>query len=392
MSHPLARDLAVSVSPLGPETTCAEVFSRLLAEGDLMHIPIVSDGRPVGLVSRQDFMLTYVRMYGPEIYGRNPITCLMSETPIVVEADSTCEEIGPRVFSSDGTSGLQGFIIVEDGRYLGLGLAANLMRVTADILLARAEELERQRRRAEAASESKSQFLAGMSHELRTPLNAIIGFADLMRLELFGPIDPPRYLEYAKDIHGSGVHLLTMINDLLDMAKIEAGHFDLHEDEVNLLEIGYEVIRMLRQSLLTARVALKLDIREALPHIRADEQQVRRVLVNLLSNAIKFTPAGGGITLSARENDAGGIEMSVRDTGIGIPEDKIAKVMEPFEQVENSFTRTRAGTGLGLPLTKAMVEAHGGTLTLSSVYGKGTCACVCIPAQRVVREEAVAAA
>ena len=392
MSHPLARDLAVSVLPLGPETTCSEVFARLLAEGDLMHIPIVHEDRPVGLVSRQDFMLTYVRMYGPEIYGRNPITCLMNEAPIVVEAASTCEEIGPRIFSADHATGLQGFIIVEEGRYLGLGLAANLMRVTADILLARAEELESQRRRAEAASESKSQFLASMSHELRTPLNAIIGFADLIRLELFGPMEPPRYLEYAQDIHSSGVHLLTMINELLDMAKIEAGHFDLHEDEVNLLEIGYEVIRMLRQSLLTARVALKLDIREALPHIRADEQQVRRVLVNLLSNAIKFTPAGGKITLSAHENQDGGISVSVRDTGIGIPEDKLQKVLEPFEQVENSFTRTRAGTGLGLPLTKAMVEAHGGKLTISSTFGEGTCACVCIPPERVVRKDVVEAA
>lgn len=392
MSHPLARDLAVSVLPLGPETTCSEVFTRLLAEGDLMHIPIVHEDRPVGLVSRQDFMLTYVRMYGPEIYGRNPITCLMNEMPIIVEAASTCEEIGPQIFSADHATGLQGFIIVEQGRYLGIGLAANLMRVTADILLARAEELESQRRRAEAASESKSQFLASMSHELRTPLNAIIGFADLIRLELFGPMEPPRYLEYAQDIHSSGVHLLTMINELLDMAKIEAGHFDLHEDEVDLLEIGYEVIRMLRQSLQTARVALKLDIREALPRIRADEQQVRRVLVNLLSNAIKFTPAGGKITLSARENENGGISVSVRDTGIGIPENKLQKVLEPFEQVENSFTRTRAGTGLGLPLTKAMVEAHGGTLTLSSTLGEGTCACVCIPSGRVIAREETAAA
>jgi len=149
---------------------------------------------------------------------------------------------------------------------------------------------------------------------------------------------------------------------------------------------------MLRQSVQIARVALKFDICNALPRIRADEQQVRRVLVNLLSNAIKFTPAGGTITLSARENETGGISMSVRDTGIGIPQDKLAKVLEPFEQVENSFTRSRSGTGLGLPLTKAMVEAHGGTLSICSTYGKGTCACVRLPADRIIRDGAIAAA
>jgi two-component system cell cycle sensor histidine kinase PleC len=391
MSHPIARDLSEPVLPLTPETSCADVFARLLAEPDLMHIPVVVDDRPVGLVSRQDFMLVYVRMYGPEIYGRSPITVLMNRAPLMVDAETTCEDISTELFSTEDANALQGYIVTEHGRYLGLGSAATLMRVTGEIILARAEELERQRRRAEAASESKTQFLASMSHELRTPLNAIIGFADLMRLQLMGPMQPSRYLEYAEDIHGSGVHLLSMINELLDMAKIEAGHFDLHEDDVDLHQIGNEVLRMLRQSIQTARVSLKVEIVAALPHIRADEQQVRRVLVNLLSNAIKFTPAGGSIRLTASENDLGGLEMRVIDTGIGIPEDKLDKVLEPFEQVENSFTRTRAGTGLGLPLTKAMVEVHGGTLCITSALGKGTCVCVTLPPDRTIRSKSAAA-
>jgi len=274
VSHPVARDLSDPVLPLVPATSCADVFTRLLAEPDLMHIPVVCDAHPVGLVSRQDFMLVYVRMYGREVYGRSPITTLMNENPLLVDADTSCEDISSALFSTEGNQALQGYIVTEHGRYLGLGSAGTLMRVTGEIILARAEELEAQRRRAEAASESKTQFLAGMSHELRTPLNAIIGFADLMRLQLLGTIEPPRYLEYAQDIHGSGVHLLSMINELLDMAKIEAGHFDLHEDEVDVAQVGNEVLRMLRQSVQTARVSLKVSAAAALPHILADEQQV----------------------------------------------------------------------------------------------------------------------
>jgi two-component system cell cycle sensor histidine kinase PleC len=392
MTTPTARDLAEPVAPLAPGISCAEVFERLLDEGDLLNIPVVDGDRPVGLVSRQDFLLVYVRMYGREVYGRQCVTALMNRNPVIVDAHMNCEDINAKLFSSPESSPLQGFIVEENGRYIGLGSAATLMRVTADIIFARAEELERQRRRAEAANESKTQFLAGMSHELRTPLNAIIGFADLMRMQLLGPLEPPRYLDYVHDIHGSGIHLLNMINELLDMAKIEAGRFDLHEDVIDLREIGAEVLRMLRQSIETARVSLKVALPAALPLIRADEQQVRRVLVNLLSNAIKFTPAGGGITLRACELEDGGLEFCVCDTGIGIPADKLDKVLEPFEQVENSFTRTRAGTGLGLPLTKAMVEAHGGRLTLESVMGQGTTVHISLPAERIIRGKSIDAA
>jgi two-component system cell cycle sensor histidine kinase PleC len=380
-----ARDLAKPVEPFLPHVPCAEVFERLLSAGDLLNVPVVDGGRAIGLVNRLDFMLVYVRMYGREIYGRQPVTALMGEHPVIVDADATCDEINASLLAAHESSPLQGFIVEERGRYLGLGSAATLMRVMAEITARRAEELEQQRKRAEAASESKTQFLAGMSHELRTPLNAIIGFADLIRMELFGPIEPPRYLEYAHDIHGSGVHLLGMINELLDMAKIEAGRFDLHEAIIHPAEIGDEVLRMLRQSASNARVKVKVWLPDNLPCIRADEQQMRRVLVNLLSNAIKFTPAGGEVTLSARELPDGGFEVAVSDTGIGIPADKLDRVLEPFEQVENSFTRTRAGTGLGLPLTKAMVEAHGGRLVLESELGKGTCVRAFLPPARVVR-------
>lgn len=383
---PTARDLAEPLTPFSSSATCAQVFDRLMEEGSLLNVPVVDDDVPVGLVSRQDFMLVYSRMYGKEIHGRSPITTLMNPHPITVSATATCEEINAHVFVSCNSSPLQGFIVVEEGKYLGLGSAATLMRVMADITARRARELDEERKRAEDANASKTQFLAGMSHELRTPLNAIIGFADLIKMELFGKVQPARYLEYVNDIHQSGVHLLTMINELLDMAKIEAGRVELHETSVNPVALGQEVLRMLRQSLAEGGLRIVLDAMPGLPAIFADEQQMRRILLNLLSNAIKFTPAGGMITLRVGLTDEGDFAFIVTDTGIGIPEDKIERVLEPFEQVENSFTRSRAGTGLGLPLTKAMLEAHGGKLLLESHFGLGTKAHAILPASRLIKQ------
>ncbi|MGB5092716.1 MAG: ATP-binding protein [Parvibaculum sp.] len=382
---PTARDLAEPLTPFPSSATCSQVFDCLMAEGNLLNVPVVDEDVPVGLVSRQDFMLVFSRMYGKEIHGRSPITTLMNPHPIMIPADATCEEINAHVFVSCNSSPLQGFIVVENGKYLGLGSVATLMRVMADIMIRRAQELDAERKRAEDANASKTQFLAGMSHELRTPLNAIIGFADLIKMELFGKVQPARYLEYVNDIHQSGVHLLNMINELLDMAKIEAGRVELHETSVNPVSLGQEVMRMLRQSLAAGDLRIELDLKPCLPEIYADEQQVRRILLNLLSNAIKFTPPGGTITLRAGLTGDGCFEYVVTDTGIGIPQDKIERVLEPFEQVENSFTRSRAGTGLGLPLTKAMLEAHGGKLKLESQFGRGTRVSAILPASRIIK-------
>ena len=384
MQIPIARDLAERVAPFTSRTSCKEVFDRFMGSGSLLNVPVVNDGRPVGLVSRQDFLLVYVRMYGREIYGRRPISSLMNRFPLVVDAAESCEEVNARLFGSGLSSPLQGYIVTENGSYYGLGAAATLMRVMAGLTERRAQDLERQRQRAEAANQSKTKFLATMSHELRTPLNAIIGFADLIRMELYGEMQPSRYKDYISDIHKSGVHLLAMINELLDMAKIEAGRAELHETEVIIPEIMDEVVRMMRPSVTENGLAICIEVDEDLPSIYADEQQIRRILVNLVSNAAKFTPSGGTITVVASVTPEGGMHIAVRDTGIGIPADKLQKVLEPFEQVENSFTRTRAGTGLGLPLAKAMAEAHDGTLCLESEIGEGTTVCICLPPSRLI--------
>ncbi|PKQ05501.1 MAG: hypothetical protein CVT73_11650 [Alphaproteobacteria bacterium HGW-Alphaproteobacteria-12] len=392
MTPPAARDLAIHVIPVSPDTACASVFGRLLSEPETRSIPVVRNGRPVGLVSRKNFLITYARMYGAELYGKRPVAMLMERDVLIVDAGTSCETINTRARNAFGDMRMRPFVVTENGTYAGIGDAARLMMVMADLATARATALEEQTRRAEAASASKTQFLASMSHELRTPLNAIIGFADLMRLRTLGEVQPPRYQEYVEDIHRSGVHLLSMINELLDMAKIESGHVELRETVFFPVDVGLDVLRMLRQSIAEAELQLRVTIAEGLPPIYADQQQIRRVLINLLSNAIKYTPAGGTVTLSVcvcGPNDECGVEgmlLTVEDTGIGIPAEKLEKVLEAFEQVENSFTRTRAGTGLGLALTKAMVEAHGGRLWLESELGKGTKAHALLPSARIVTD------
>jgi two-component system cell cycle sensor histidine kinase PleC len=248
------------------------------------------------------------------------------------------------------------------------------------------EQHRAERFRAEAANLAKSDFLANMSHELRTPLNSIIGFSEIMTKEILGPIGKPKYLEYAADIHDSGTHLLSLINDLLDLAKIEAGKLELQEEDVDLAEIVETSVHLLRERALKAEVALETMCEPKLPWLRVDQRKVRQILFNLLANAVKFTPAGGRATVRASANPEGGVTLAVADTGIGIPPDRIESVLEPFIQVENVLTRTHAGTGLGLALCKSLAEAHGATMTLTSELGCGTTVTIAFPAARSLKQ------
>jgi len=210
-----------------------------------------------------------------------------------------------------------------------------------------------------------------VSHELRTPLNAIIGFSEIMTQELFGPLGAASYKGYVSDILASGHHLLALINDVLDMSKIEAGKMTLHRERLDMGPLAEEALRLVRNRAETSGLMLIADIGEDLPEVEADARAVKQILLNLLSNAVKFTPAGGRVSVRARA-EAGGVRLTVHDTGIGIDPDDLPRLAAPFEQVESQQSKTTQGTGLGLALSKAFVEMHGSNLTIESAPGHGT--------------------
>jgi signal transduction histidine kinase len=243
---------------------------------------------------------------------------------------------------------------------------------------------------AAAASQAKSQFLATMSHELRTPLNAIIGFSEILKNELFGKLGDARYKEYASSVMTSGQHLLGLINDVLDYSKVEAGRLELHDEAFRLEDTLRGAVAMVSGQAEAAGVRLGPPIVENVPPILADQRRLRQVLLNLLSNAIKFTPAGGDVEVRAFCG-AEGLTIAVADSGIGIAPENIARALERFGQIDSSLGRKYEGTGLGLPLSKRLVELHGGTLVIESTLGIGTTVFVTLPPERLVEGERVAA-
>ncbi|MGB3500352.1 MAG: ATP-binding protein [Mesorhizobium sp.] len=265
-----------------------------------------------------------------------------------------------------------------------------LMATIHDLSLARkAEELRaqeladlnrkymRETERAEAANRAKSEFLANMSHELRTPLNAIIGFSELMQSQLFGPLGSDRYEEYSRDINSSGNYLLGVINDILDMSKIEAGRFSLDREKINLAPLIEEATRVISLQAETKLIEVKANISPSMT-INADRRAIKQIAINLLSNAVKFTPNGGKVTVRARKvSDA--IQLTIEDTGCGISKEALKKIGNPFEQVENQFTKSHAGSGLGLAISGSLAKLHGGALKIRSRPGIGTIVSVRIP-------------
>jgi len=255
-----------------------------------------------------------------------------------------------------------------------------------------AEKYAEEKTRAEEANQAKSKFLANMSHELRTPLNAIIGFSEIMESSMFGPLGSDKYREYCSDIHQSGQYLLDVINDILDMSKIEAGRIRLDAESVDLEPFLNDAMRVVSGRANDKRLKLTARIRRDIS-LTADHRLLKQIILNLLSNAVKFTPEGGRITIRARATAGGWVSVSIADTGIGIPEDALARLARPFEQVESQLTKSHQGSGLGLAIAKSLTELHQGTMRIRSTPGRGTMVLLRLPISRtIVQKEELAEA
>ena len=281
---------------------------------------------------------------------------------------------------------------------LVLGLGALAVGVMARILLRQARradavqahlvqlarDLETARRQAEAANRAKSSFLASMSHELRTPLNAVIGFADIMHQGLFGPIGNPRYEDYVASIQQSGQHLLSLINDILDMSRIEAGRFELHEERLDIDRLVSDCLALVDVQARGKGVTVRRGKRHDSVELWADDRALRQMLLNLLSNAVKFTNQGGEVTIEYGRNPDGWFEIVVRDSGIGMNESEVKRAFEPFARSDNQMIRQQfTGTGLGLPITRRLIELHGGRIQVVSRLGEGTSVTLRFPPERI---------
>ncbi len=294
---------------------------------------------------------------------------------------------GGLVLTASDITALKARDATHDHKELALQQAVDELEMGKQQLTELAEKYSIEKVRAESANRSKSEFLANMSHELRTPLNAINGFSEILAGEMFGPLGDRRYKEYSQDILSSGQHLLALINDILDMSKIEAGKMSLKREPIHIEDVVEDAIRLMRNRAEAVGLTLSVKLSD-LPEADADYRAIKQVLLNLLSNAIKFTPRGGKIAVSAtviEQSSFSGVpseqrvRISVSDTGIGIAKDDLLRLAQPFEQIESQLSKSQPGTGLGLALTKSLVELHDGVLTMDSQPGQGTTVSFTLP-------------
>jgi len=317
-------------------------------------------------------------------------------SPGMREALPLEEWVADRLASSEAADGNAREMALADGRWfmvtvrpLGDGGRVVVRTEITQIKHAQAAA-EAAREAAERANRAKSQFLMNMSHELRTPLNAVIGFAEVIRDQLAGPLGSAKYAEYARDIHASGMHLLSVIGDLLDMSKIDVGRYDLEDEVFDLRELAWAALAMMRAQADAEGVTLEMAgapgggaaLLGPGPRVRADRRAVMQILLNLLGNAVKFTPRGGRVSLSVGRDAAGGVRFTVDDTGIGIPDSVQPRLFEPFQMGDASVARRKGGSGLGLWISRSLVELHGGAIALASRPGEGTSVSVTLPPER----------
>jgi signal transduction histidine kinase len=345
---------------------------------ELVHVETLEEG--VRRLDSEEFSVVLIDLSLPDAHGIDTVRRLRLRHPLVPLIVLTGLNNETRAIEALH-EGAQDYLVKGqgDGYLISRAIRYAMERKRAEAQLIETKE------NAEAASRAKSEFLANMSHELRTPLNAIIGFSEILSMETLGPIGTAAYKDYAHDIHESGVHLLDIINDILDLSKIEVGRLDPNEATLDVHAVIESCVRIVRERAAMAGLELISEVPHDLPLLYADERMTKQILLNLLSNAVKFTPRGGAVRIgvSTAEDDA--IVIRVEDNGIGIAPDDVQKALQPFMQIDSSLHRKYPGTGLGLPLAKSMIELHGGRLEIASAVGTGTSVIVRFPPERSAR-------
>jgi two-component system cell cycle sensor histidine kinase PleC len=379
------------ITPLPPiplRMPCHEAFDLLSEHATTPSLAVVDEEEePIALLSRQDFYIAFSQPLVRAVYEKRPVARLLAShfiqsPPLQVDHALSIEELKELITTMAPRAAIDGFIITRNGKYAGIGSGVDLLGISLERAREQISDLDEARRAALRANQAKSTFLASISHELRTPLNAIIGFSELLQRQYAGPLND-KQREYVSDVLRSGTHLLALINDILDLSKAEAGKLDLAESEVDINGIVRLSLRMLEPRAGSKNIRLE----SALPHrplrIWGDRQKLKQVLLNLLSNAVKFTPEHGHVRIAAVVEEDSSIAVTVEDDGIGIAPQDLDKVLLPFERAQSHAGLAVEGTGIGLPLSKSLVESHGGSLTLDSAPGRGTRVTVRLPQSRL---------
>lgn len=375
-----AGDLVEPGPTVGPEATGGEVLA-ILKRSPLTSIVAVvdDDGAVLGALERDRILSAFAQPLWYDVYNRRPVWPLANRRPLLVDRAVPLDQI-KQLIARDYPGAIQsGFLVAERGRFAGFGAMAQLLELTVHQAQRRLVELDNARSAAEAAAAARSRFLATMSHELRTPLNAIIGFSDLLQMQVKRREPVEKLGEYLDDIGSSGRHLLQIINDILDFSKLETGAVTLDLADFSLEPMIASAVRIARGQSQTKDVALACTAIDPAIVLHGDERKLRQVMLNLISNAVKFTPNGGQVEVSTHVDHAGARVIAVRDTGVGILPEDLERVFEPFVQADGNLDRASSGTGLGLPLSRKLVELHGGRLHLESMPGEGTTAVVTLP-------------
>jgi len=376
-------DILDAVPSVQHSENCNAVADKFRAMPNVQGFAVLNDADPVGIIGRDDLTIKMAAQFGHAVYAKRPVSELMDIDPLIVDVSMDVDAVEQLIVEQYPNALNAGFIIIENGQYLGMGTAISLLRKSVDRTRYQNAQLESASAQARHANTVKSQFLASMSHELRTPMNAIIGFAELISTEVFGPMQPPKYLEYATDILDSGRHLLALINDILDMSKIEAGRYTLEIKEVDISQIARSTVKMCQP--LADQKDIDLSITADAPDVSilGDERAIKQMLVNLVSNGVKYTQPSGRVNFETVVMESGDLKVSIQDSGIGITPDDLDKVLEPFIQARSRIDNKTEGTGLGLSIVKSLAELHGAHFTLESEVEVGTTAVLIFPSDRV---------